>query len=116
MTCLDCSSEHQHGRFCIRCGSKRSLPRTALAVRRLPPTSRTDGVPRTGPARTRPDTAPRRSGGRRAPSPTDTDGVERSDEDTVRGLYDFALARAGSPGERSLDRYFAVLLRTSRPA
>jgi hypothetical protein len=116
MTCSECSSEHQHGRFCIRCGSKRPLPSNALLVRRLPATSRTDGVPRTGPVRARPDTAPHRSGGRRAPSPTDTDRPERPDENTVRGMYDFALARAGSPGERSLDRYLSVLLRTSRSA
>ena len=109
MTCSDCSSEHQHGRFCIRCGSKRPLGRTSLAVRRLPPTSRTDAPSRTSVARTRPETAPRRSGGRTTPT-------DRSDEDAVRGMYDFALARAGSPGEGSLDRYLSVLLRTSRPA
>ena len=109
MTCSDCSSEHQHGRFCIRCGRKRPLARTSLAVRRLPPTSRIDAPSRTGAARTRPDTAPRGSGGRTTPT-------ERSDENIVREMYDSALARAGCPGERSLDRYLSVLLRTSRSA
>jgi hypothetical protein len=82
MTCLDCTSTHQHGRFCNRCGSKRPMSAATRAVRRLPVRSRT----------------------------------ERQEEDTVRGMYDFALARAGFPAERSLDRYLSVLLRNSRSA
>ena len=92
MTCSDCNSEHQHGRFCIRCGRKQPLGRTTLGVRRLPPTRRTDAPSRTDAART------------------------RADESTVRDMYDSALARAGSRGEPSLDRYLSVLLRTSRSA
>jgi len=85
MTCLDCSSAHQHGRFCNRCGGKRPLPvPAARAVRRLPVRN--------------------------------SDTAEHQDHDEIRGMYDFALARAGSPAARSLDRYLSVLLGNSRSA
>ena len=97
MTCSDCSSEHQHGRFCIRCGRKRPpLPRGAVS-----------GRVRAAPVRD--GASIRLVGGRTTPT-------ERSDENVVREMYDSALARAGCPGERSLDRYLSVLLRTPRSA
>jgi hypothetical protein len=112
MTCHSCGSADQRGRFCNRCGSKRTPtapPGGTWAVRRAVSRGRAD-VERRLPASARPPGASRGSAGRagaHAPARERTTGLNGG---TIRDLYDTALARGGPVGDRPLERYLSVLL------
>jgi len=117
MSCLHCTAAHQSGRFCTRCGKR--LPRTedsgraAWRIRRIPANGSREGrLPE------RPGIRALRAGQRPAPAdeaaqravPRHAAAARRGD---LRGMYDEAMARAAVSARAPLQRYLAVLARTS---
>ena len=118
MSCLHCDSAHQRGRFCNRCGRKRTpiTPAGRVLPARRPSTRGSSDARNTTPS------APNRPAGG---PPRNSDGAVEfaANEETVapntatiQGMYDTAMARVAFHGERPLQRYQSVLLAAPRSA
>jgi hypothetical protein len=117
MTCLHCAAAHQNGRFCIRCGKR--MPRTEVSGRAAWRIRRTPAS-RSREARLREREGVRALRGARRPVPADEAAKSTVPHDAItvqrgdlRGMYDKAMARAAVPARAPLQRYLAVLARTS---
>jgi hypothetical protein len=118
MSCLHCDSAHQRGRFCNRCGRKRTPATPAgrvLPARRPSARGGSDTRNRTHPAPIRPDSVPvrNRSGAVEFAADTETAAPNPA---VIHSMYDAAMARVANEGELPLERYESVLLAAPRSA
>ena len=117
MSCLHCTAAHQTGRFCIRCGTR--MPRAEVPGRTARRIRLTPAI-RSREARLREREGVRALRGGRRPGPADEAAKSTVPHDAIavqrgdlRGMYDRAMARAAVPARAPLQRYLAVLARTS---
>jgi hypothetical protein len=116
MSCPNCGTAHERGRFCDRCGKR--LP-VAQAIRRVT-------LPRRPPARsetatsTSPGDGQATGSGRHGAAPRPADETADAGEHVfishlaaVGRMYDAAMARAAVHGHRPLQRYVNVLIAPS---
>ena len=119
MSCLHCDSAHQRGRFCNRCGRKRT-PSTP-AGRVLPaqrPSTRGGSNARNRayhPVPIRPGGIPVRNRGGAVELAANNETAAPNPA-AIHSMYDTAMARVAAHGELPLKRYLSVLLAAPRSA